>query len=421
MKVLHLSTSDSAGGAARSAHRIHAAFAGSGVDSRMQVLYRGTDDPTVQAVPPRGLAARIGLRLRDRWLARGRRGWHSDNTTLHSFGEAGAGIAGRLDAAAADVLNLHWVPGLLSIADIGRLAKPLVWTLHDMWAFCGGEHYAPDDASARFRHGYRTDNRPAGERGPDLDRRAWEAKRRAWMHQRFTVVAPSQWLARCARESVLFAESPVHVVPYAIDAERTWRPVPRAAARAALGLPPAARLVLMGADGGVADPRKGGDLLREAIARVVQAGDDGVELVVYGQARPAGDTAWPCPVHWLGPVRDDRVLVLAYSAADAMVVPSRQDNLPNTALEAQACGTPVVAFDVGGLPDIVVHGETGWLAPAFDTAALAEGVRWAIGDAERARRLSEAARRRALERYAPAMSAERYRAIYEEAAARCRG
>ena len=119
-------------------------------------------------------------------------------------------------------------------------------------------------------------------------------------------------------------------------------------------------------------------------------------------------------MHWLGPIRDDQVLATAYVAADVMVVPSRQDNLPNTAVEAQACGTPVAAFSVGGLPDIVQHKETGWLAPAFDTSDLARGILWILGDVKRWKVLSESARARALINYADSVIVEQYLEVYQE-------
>ena len=220
------------------------------------------------------------------------------------------------------------------------------------------------------------------------------------------------WLAGCTRESALLANVAVHVIPNPLDTETTWRPIPREVARGALGLPPNKILVLMG--GGLATPLKGGDLLRDAMALVapLQAGD--MDLLVCDQPSPSSEENWPCPVHWLGPVRDDRVLVLAYSAADVMVVPSRQDNLPSTAVEAQACGIPVVAFDIGGLPDIVTHGETGWLAKSFDTHDLAEGILWVLEDRERWQRLSRAARENTVERFAPRIVAQQYALVYEQ-------
>lgn len=414
MKILHVSTGDSGGGAARAAYRIHRAQVEYGIDSGMRVLHRGTGDDRVDSGTPPPITARLAQKLQRRWLSYSHKGWHTDNPILHTFGQLSAGLVDELNACDADILNLHWISEMLSVKDIGRLKKPIVWTLHDMWAFCGGEHYAPDDAAARFRQGYRANNRPPGERGPDLNRQTWKAKRRAWSHQRFTIVSPSRWLADCTRQSALFSDAAVHVIPNPLEMEHLWRPIPREAARVALGLPPGKKLILMGAEGGVADPRKGGDLLHDALALVAARLTGEVDLMIYGQRNSAGADTWPCPVHWLGVVRDDRILALAYSAADVMVVPSRQDNLPNTAVEAQACGTPVVAFAIGGLPDIVTHRETGWLAKAFDAEDMAEGILWVLGDCNRWRELSQTARKKAVERFSPGVIAEQYGRVYEQ-------
>jgi len=152
--------------------------------------------------------------------------------------------------------------------------------------------------------------------------------------------------------------------------------------------------------------------LRAAFSRVVEQtqGDD-VSLLIYGQQGSTNAETWPCPVHWLGPVRDDRALALAYSAADVMVVPSRQDNLPNTAVEARACGTPVVAFDIGGLPDIVEHRQTGWRVPPFDIEQLTEGITWVLAQGETGR-LAAQARERAVARFAYPGVAGSYKAVY---------
>lgn len=413
MKIIHLNHSDNFGGAARAAYRIHCALLVNDVESRMRVLHGGTGDASVQVCPAKPIAKRVWDNLHQRLEAHRHRGWQTENRILHSFGRASAHLVEELNNSDADILHLHWVSGMLSVADIGRLRKPIVWTLHDMWAFCGAEHYAPDDAQARFRVGYLPNNRPNGERGPDLNRQTWEAKRRAWAHQRFTLISPSQWLADCVRGSALMGKHPVHVLPNPVDISYPWRPVPQDVARIALGLPRACKLVLMGAEGGVMDPRKGGYLLRAAVTQLVEqtrrtAYD--VRLAIYGQANGSSGENWPCPVHWLGVVNDDRVLALANAAADVLVVPSKQDNLPNTALEAQACGTPVVAFDVGGLPDIVVHGETGWLAQPFDVQDLAKGIIWAISRDRT--KIERAVRDDAEAKFSPTIVANKLTEIY---------
>ena len=420
MKVLHVSTADSSGGAARAAYRLHRALLDIGMDSQMRVLSSGLDDATVKGGNPRSIARRGLEKLHKRHINRTQRNWYTDNPVPHTFGQIGAGLVNELNNSDVDILNLHWVTGMLSIPDIGRLQKPIVWTLHDMWAFCGAEHYASDEVQARFRSGYRVGNRPSGERGPDLNRKTWEAKRRAWAKQTFTLVSPSEWLADCARDSALLGHCPVEVVPNPLDTKYPWRPVPQPVARTALGLPSDAKLILMGADGGVRDPRKGGDLLRAAMTRVMEhTAKDDVRLLIFGQsATSASQDAWPCPVHWLGPVRDDRALALTYSAVDIMVVPSRQDNLPNTATEAQACGTPVVAFAIGGLPDIVEHQTTGWLAKPFDIEDLATGIRWMLWGEGRCPTVRGSARNLAVQRFAGPGVAERYKEIYLQAITR---
>ena len=414
MKVLHISTGDSSGGAARAAYRIHSALMESGVDSRMCVLQSGTADERVSVAKSPSITFRVAQKVFRRWLEYTRRDWRTDNPVIHTFGQIGAGLVKELNAGDADLLNLHWVSEMLSVSDIARIRKPIVWTLHDMWAFCGGEHYAPDDPGARFRQGYRADNRPAGECGPDLNRKTWETKRRKWVRQRFTIVSPSRWLAECVRQSVLFAEATVKVIPNPLDVHETWRPINKQVARIALNLPLDKKLILMGADWGLSNPYKGADLLIEAIERIASRNVDGFELVVFGQVKPTEQAQYPCPVHWLGKVTDDRILTLAYSAADVMVVPSRQDNLPNTAIEAQACGTPVVAFGIGGLPDIVIHKETGWLAKAFDTEDLAEGILWVLADEGRWNKLSQRARKNAVARFSPKVVGRQYVQVYEE-------
>jgi glycosyltransferase involved in cell wall biosynthesis len=415
MRVMHLATYSVEGGAARAAYRIHDAMLTAGMDSRMRVLKGYVDGGSeVGAVQP-GWTVKVAQRAHQRWVARTERSFQTDNVNLHTFGRIGAGLVDECNTSDVDVLNLHWVSNLLSVTDIGRLKKPVVWTLHDMWAFCGGEHYSPDCPSSRFRQGYRTDNRPDAERGPDLNRRTWEKKRREWARQRFTIVAPSRWMADCARQSVIFRDAVVRVIPYPFDMTNHWRPIDRRAARMALSLPVGRKLVLMGAAGGTSDPRKGSDLLLSALTLLARRGYRDAEVLVFGQKRPTLTGEWPWRVNWLGEVRDDRLLKMVYSAADVMVVPSRQDNLPNTAIEAQACGTPVVAFDVGGLGDIVLHRETGWLAQAFDTSGLADGIEWVLGDEARWRALSSAARSRVEGVFSPAAIAMEYANCYGDA------
>ena len=293
------------------------------------------------------------------------------------------------------------------------LRKPLIWTFHDMWPFCGGEHYSSDLPSARFRQGYRSDNRPSLERGPDLNRKTWNLKKTWWRNQHFDIVCPSRWLAQCARESVLFSDANIHIIPYAIETDKVWKPISREIARMKLGITSKKKIILFGALGGTKNQIKGADLLKAAIEEVIGQQDNSIELAIFGQDGRSSENTWPCPVYWLGEVKDEHALAIAYSAADVMVVPSRQDNLPNTAIEAQACGIPVVAFKIGGLPDIITHSQTGWLAQPFDASEMAFGIQWVLEDENRWNSLSELSRKNVLTKFSPQIIAQQYSKLYE--------
>jgi len=333
----------------------------------------------------------------------------TENPIIHSTGIFPSQWVKRINQSDADVVHLHWVAGeMLSIADIGRIEKPIVWTLHDMWAFCGAEHYAEE---FRWREGYRRNNRPAHESGFDLNRWTWERKRKHWQRP-MQVVTPSRWLAECVRESALMRNWPESVIPNCLDIVR-WKPIEQAQARELLGLPADVPLLLFGAMGGGRDPRKRFDLLTDALAHL-RGEIPGLELVVFGQLAPRNRPDLGFPIHYTGHLHDDLSLRALYSAADALVVPSRQEAFGQTASEAQACGTPVVAFNIGGLPDIVEHRRTGYLAKAFDTEDLAQGIVWVLAQRDSGQ-LGQQARARAVARFSESVVAQGYGVVYQSA------
>lgn len=424
MKILHLSTDDYSGGASRAAYRLHTALLQNGIDSRMRVLTHQTaNDKVISGRGSRTFLEKVKGRIKKKLREFSERNWKTDNLIMHSFGHASAGIVEEINASDADVLNLHWIVNLLSIEDIGKITKPIVWTLHDMWAFCGGEHVVADDPHARFRTGYLTDNRPVGESGPDLNRQAWEAKEKYWKNQQFNIVTPGRWMAGCASDSVLFRHNSITVIPNPIETDHLWHPIDKTFARSVLGLDQNKKYILSGSAGGMPH-LKGEDLLKHAMLKLMSSDSSlsgQIELLIFGQYQPPGQQDWCCKAHWLGPVRDDYVMTLIYSAADVMVVPSRQDNLPNTAVEAHACGVPVAAFNIGGLPDIIDHRQSGWLADPFDTDRLAEGLLWILADSVRWDQLSTNARKIALDRFSPNIVIQQYLHVYEQARLRHQG
>jgi glycosyltransferase involved in cell wall biosynthesis len=341
--------------------------------------------------------------------------WGTENPALHSRADVRTGIGRETNRAVPDVVNLHWLgTGTMSIGEVGHLRSPVVMTLHDMWAFTGAEHYVFD---RRFEAGYLRGTRPDGEAGIDWNRLVWRRKHRAWrrpMH----IITPSRWLADCVGRSRLMSDWPTTVIPYPLDTE-FWRPGDQLEARKLLGLPSGRVLVLFGADGGASNPIKGGDLLDVALQRLpgllgpdLKATD--VEFVVFGgetrSVEPSGRL--PFVTHHLGRLLDDRLVRAAYLAADVMVVPSRLEALGQTGSEAQACGVPVVAFDVAGQKDVVEDRESGRLARPYDSADLAAAIAWVLADESRMRRLGSNARSVAIARYAPQNVSDAYADVF---------
>ena len=442
MKVTHFNASDIDGGAARAAYRIHRCLVdhgpAAGLESRMRVIGKLTDDDTVTGGQPfteGRLSRKLWRRLHPRLTAWTHRGFRTSNPTLHSVAwpksGMGAELARRKQQGELDLVHLHWLgDGTLSIEEIGQLPMPVVWTFHDQWAFCGAEHYtslpiagAGETGEERFVRGYDASSRPRDETGPDLNRRTWERKKRHW-RQPFHLICPSNWMADCVRRSALMRDWPISVIPNPIDL-RVWSPLDKGLARALLQLPTDRPLVLFGALRGTADPRKGAALLLEALqvlrAQVRGSRLEQLELVVFGQSRPSETPRLGFPIHFSGRLNDDVSLRLLYAAADLFVIPSLQDNLPNTGLEAHACGTPVVAFRTGGLVDIVEDGVTGALAEPFAPASLAAAMRRVLEEPQRCREMGAAARRRAEKLWNPERISMLHAEVYRQALAPATG
>ena len=419
LRVSHVSLQQHTGGAAIATLRIHRALRahgeGLGVDSHLRARYGSGGDPSIEVGPPLG-SNPFWLRLQPRLTALARRGFMPAYPITHSTAWPSTGLGRELSRSDSDLIHLHWLGDqILSIEEIGSLPQPLVWTLHDQWAFCGAEHYEmTNHPQLRYSQGYLASNRPPAEHGPDLCRRTWERKLRSWRRP-FTIVCPSQWLASCVRRSALMGDWPVVVIPHPIDTQ-LWRPIGREHARAALGLPAEGPILAFGAMGGTQVPHKGGDLLLQALQCLSVAGDEpaltGLRLVVFGQAAPDPPLPLSVPVHYFGILHDPISMRLLYNAADVVVVPSRIEAFGQVALEAQACGTAVVGFATGGLKDIVADRISGALAEPFDFHSLAAAIRWVLAEPERAMQLGEEGRKRAKEMCDQAVVASKYANLY---------
>jgi glycosyltransferase involved in cell wall biosynthesis len=396
LRVLHLSSYATNGGAARAASALNHAMQRQGIDSRM-----------ITGHGPRFTVART----LDRQLWRLQ---SSPTRTWRSPARFASITAHQINRSSADVVNLHWVTdGFLSIEEIGRITKPIVWSMYDMWPFTGTEHYGTDTRNARWRTGYTKQNRSPDEQGFDLDRWTFERKQRHWEQEGTAIhmVPASTWLEQATRSSALMGDWPITRIPHVVDTD-VFAPMSKEQARQRLRLPHKAPLILFLASAGITDQRKGFDLLEKALPSIASQ-HPGLELVIAGPTTPDYRPPAGITVHWLGHLEGDDALRTAYGASDVLAAPSREDNMPLTAMEAQSCGRSVVAFNIGGLPDIVEHRTTGYLATPGDTADLATGLTSMLHDAREGDVAGILARARAQVTWSPAVIVHRYRTIYE--------
>ena len=407
MKIIHLSNSDIGGGASRAANRIHKALIKKSFESRMFVNKKTSEDDSI--IEPLGKIEKMLIQLRLRIANVFIKLMGTKNSIAHSISFLPSQWVKRINDSDTDIVHLHWVQHeMLSIADIGKIKKPIVWTLHDMWAFCGAEHLSQDD---RWRSGYNKKNRPTYESGFDINRWTWLRKLNHWQKP-IHIVSPSNWLANCVRESKLMSNWPVSVVPNLLNTDN-WKPKDKNLARNTLNLPLNIPLIIFGTLGSNNSHHKGYDLLMKTLNNIK---DDehlkNMELVVFGKNTSKPIPKVKFPIHYIGHL-NDMDLINLYSAADATIVPSRQEAFCQTASESHACGTPVVAFNIGGLTDIVEHHKTGYLAKAFDTDDLAKGISWVL-DKKNKKLIGEQARIRAVEKFSQQVVIEQYHTVYEK-------
>jgi glycosyltransferase involved in cell wall biosynthesis len=409
MRVVHLSLYDRHGGACIAAYRQHEALRREGVDSQMYVRHKVTQDPAVHEFRP---SQQWGPRVRRLWRRQAlrrevrreiRSGVFLDDRSEHGGDE----LVGMPHADVINVQSFWKFINLPSLLDRLPSEVPVVFTMHEMAPFTGGCDYARDCTRSREECGRcplmtsRDDN--------DLSRRSW-LRKQAVFHAarggRVQFVADSHWLAKEAKQSGLLKDLPVSVIHYGLDTE-VFRPVHRATARDLLQIP-VDRPVVCFAASYVNDSRKGMQPLVEAL----QQSRQDPFLLTWGQTYPEGLSG--VAHRHLGAIGNEQFMALAYSAADLFVMPSLQEAFGQTALEATACGVPVVAFVAGGIPDIVKHGETGLLVPVGDSRALAASIDRLLGDKDLAAGLGSRGREHAVNNFSMRGNAQAYLSLYQQ-------
>lgn len=310
----------------------------------------------------------------------------------------------------ADLVHLHWIgQGFFSLDDLALLTKPIVWTMHDAWPFTGGCHYPA--ACSNFRTDCGQCPQLGSARGIDLSRRN-HAKKKLTADRIAAWISPSAWLAGLAQESEMVPKDRLHVIPNTLD-DREWPVISKHEARRSLGLPNDEIVVTAGAMD-LSEFRKGNHLLHETLLRIAAHQRRPVTLVLFGKGKFPGPRVGDYAVRHVGSLCETSSIARIFSSADAMLMPSLQDNLPNVVLESQACGCPVVGLHSGGISEIVLEGVTGTLTSTLSSEGLADAfIRW-IEEAPPRDRIIEICRKRQQSVFSPASHAAALKTIYTQ-------
>ena len=430
MKVLYLNTSDSHGGAARAAMRIMHGIKQHGVETQMLVMDKHSTSSDVVAlqefVPKSKLFCVldwVAQKVKNKWQHLQWRPYRKTKENIFMSDMRSTRLHGALQKLNYDILHLHWVnQRFLDLSELKRQNKPIVWTLHDSWPFCGICHYflcctryQSHCGDCPFLHSYKE---------KDLAYKVFEKKIKAYQGLNLHIVTPSQWLGECAKQSALFSKFPVTVIPNCLDTD-VYRPLAEQERdehmEVAISNHPELRkafveritkpIILYGAVNAATDKIKGFKYLSDALYKLDAQGFE-ANFVVFGASESDLLMVFKhITVNFVGYVSDTNTLVTLYNLADVMVVPSLTEVFGQTASEALACGTPVVCFKTTGIQEVVDHKVNGYQAKERDSDDLAEGIRWCLANNQDGA-LSNAAREKVLREYTIERVGKRYAELY---------
>lgn len=412
MRVLIINTAERIGGAAIAANRLMEALKNNGIKAKMLVRNKQTDQVTVVALKKSW--RKIWQFTWERIVIWAANGFKRHNLFAVDIANTGTDITSLPEFRQADVIHLHWInQGMLSLKDIQRIlasGKPVVWTLHDMWPFTGICHYSGEcEKYTTECHDCPLLLKPHRH---DLSEKTFRKKQKLYTTAPITFIACSRWLEAMARKSSLLQGHTITNIPNAINTN-LFKPRAKKFAREKLNLPTDKKLLLFGSMK-ITDKRKGIDYLIEACKLLSQEEPElskQLGVVVLGSQAEQCKSLFPFPIYPMNYVSNEKELVDIYNAVDLYVTPSLQDNLPNTIVEAMACGIPCVGFNVGGIPQMIDHLHNGYVAQYKSAEDLANGISWTLteGDYET---MSSEAYRKAVTTYSESTIASQYIQIY---------
>ena len=413
MKVLHLSTFDGEGGAARAAGRLHSGLLSMGADSWMSVRRKGEDSKNVIQCGSEGKIGKMVSYLRPYLDALPLFFYRNKKNAPWNIAWLPNLLKQLQRKNPPDIVHVHWIgAGFLSLGNLSKSHVRIIWTLHDAWPFTGGCHIIND--CTEFKNSCGKCPQLGSNSNHDLSWLGWHRKNHLYKKTQPVFVAPSRWIAAQAKSSSLLSQFRVEIIPNGLDTN-TFQPIDKNLARSLLGLPHNKKIVLFGAMSATNDPNKGFDKLKNALTHLKQSYlSSEIELVVFGSSEPINKPKMEFKTTYLGRFHDDISLAAVYSAADVMCVPSIQESFGQTATESMSCGTPVVAFATSGLLDIVEHEVSGYLAKPYDEVDFAKGIELLITNKSVLEEMSTAARNRAVECFDISIVTSKYMELYDQ-------
>jgi len=390
LKILLLNYTDTGGGAAIATNRLLEGLRQQGINAVLGVVEKRTVNPTVVLLRKKSFFERYRFYCTIKLIYNKGKPYfeqlfnfmfRTSNPILHSKNKKTLIDIEYINNSDYDLIHLHWINyNMISIEDIAKIKKPVVWTTHDSWVFCGAEHH-PNvlENDDRFIQGYTRKNKPKTTQGPDICRKTWARKKKSWKNSRFNFISPSNFEKESIEKSALFRDIPntCTVIPNIVP-ENIFRPFDKMILKELYQIPLEKKIIGFGTADNITDKKalKGGHFLLDALKKIRDKSN--FHLIIFGDINTSFSNEIEIPIFATGFITNPNILAGIYNLCDVFVCPSLIESFGLVCLESLFCGVPVTAFNTGGIPDIVEHKKTGYLAKCFDTEDLYNGILYCI-------------------------------------------
>jgi len=389
MKILLLNYTDAGGGAANGALLLTEALNEYGIDAKLGVVEKKTASRYViqcellKKSKLKSFFTRISslfLKIVKK-LRLYKNNFSTTNNILHSTNLKSKIDVNWINNSIFDIVHLHWINSdMISIKDISKITKPIVWTMHDTWPYCGAEHY-PNvlEKDTRYIEGYNKLNKPKSTKGKDICKKIWNQKHKYLYNKKIIFIAPSKYEQIGLNSSKIFSKHSCYHI-HNIIKHNIFFQKDKTLLRELFNIPKNKIIIGFGAAYNIEDEKavKGSYYLLEALRKLNNP--ENYFLVIFGPITTNFSSKISIPFFATGYQSNSIIMSCIYNLLDVFICPSLIENLPYTCLESICCGIPVVAFDVGGTPDIVEHKKTGYLATPYKSEELVEGIEYCINN-----------------------------------------